>query len=210
MRRIRLYASLLSLLIANPAAASPPDPANCDVPDLILLVARGPGGAPDALGTFLVVIRDFNGVPEEDYPVTLDFSDCPDARLCADQGDPTAVVDCAARTITMSNNLSGEFRFRVLGFAANVGASGSTGPCLEVWTDGIYLKTVRVAVLDQMGGNGLDANDLSAWLADSFSRVPYARSDYDGDGTLSPNDLSSWLAAYFAGSSAVSGGAPCP
>jgi hypothetical protein len=74
----------------------------------------------------------------------------------------------------------------------------------------VWLKTVRVAVLDQMGGNGLDANDLSAWLADSFSGVPYARSDYDGDGTLSPNDLSSWLAAYFAGSSAVSGGAPCP
>ena len=218
MSRAGLIATLtaaLGLGLATWAEASPPDPANCDVPDRITLVARGPGGTADALGAFLVVLRDFNAVPEDDYPVTLDFSGCPDIRLCADQGDPAAVVDCAARTITMPNNGLGEFTFRVLGFAVNTGASpGSIGPSLDVWAGpaggGFYLKDVRVAALDQNGSEGVNGVDLSLFLADYLSGQPFARSDYDGNGAVDGNDLSVWLAAFLAGGSVLSGGPACP
>ena len=101
--------------------------------------------------------------------------------------------------------------FRVMGCANNLGASpGSIGPSLKVFLGGMSLKTVRVAALDQNGLSGVDAGDLSLFLADFFSGRCFARSDYDGNGTLDPNDLSLWLGAFFAGGSSVSGGAACP
>ena len=214
MSRIQLFALLLALHclgLAAASAASPADPANCEVPDLILLVGRGPGGGADPLGAFTVIVRDFNNVPDPNEPVTLDFRGCPDIRLCADQGDPSVVTDCVNASITTRSDQDARVTFHVLGHAVNFGASpGSTGPCLEVYADGILIKTVRVAALDQNGVDGLNPADLSLFLADSFSGQPYARSDYDGNGVLDPNDLSIWLAAFFAGGSAVSGGAACP
>jgi hypothetical protein len=209
-RSIAAVLTALWLCLGTPAAAHPPDPANCDVPDLITLVGLGPGGEADPLGTFLVVVRDAGGVPETDYPVILDFGGCPDIRFCADQGDPRAVVDCVGRTITMMVDQEGQATFRVLGFATNAGASpGSTGPSLDVYAGPIFLEKVRVAALDQNGLAGVNAADLSLFLADYFSGQSFARSDYDGNGALTGNDLSIWLTAFFAGGSAV-GGAACP
>ena len=214
MSRIHLSALLLSSLcagLAAGAAAHPADPANCEVPDLILLVARGPGGGGDPLGAFTVVVRDFGNAPEGNRPVTLDFRGCPDIRLCADQGDPGVVTDCVIPSVTATAAQDGRVTFRVLGHAVNSGASpGSTGPCLDVYADGVFLKSVRVAALDQNGVDGVNPMDLSLFLADSFSGQAYARSDYDGNGVLDPNDLSIWLLAFFAGGSAVSGGPDCP
>lgn len=213
MAHIYRSALLLTLLcagLAGAVAAGPPDPANCEVPDLILLVGRGAGGSADAHGAFTVVLRDFNNVPEENREVTLDFSHCPDIRLCADQGDPGVVTDCAAKSVRATAGQDGRVTFRVLGFAVNSGASpGSIGPTLEVYVEGIFLETVRVSALDQ-NGDGVNPADLSLLLGDSFSGQAYARSDYDGNGVLDPNDVSLWLAAFFAGGSAVSGGAACP
>ena len=104
--------------------------------------------------------------------------------------------------------------FRVLGCAANSGASpGSVGPSLNVYADGVLLKVVRVAALDQAGCDGLNGADLSLWLSDYYSGQAFARSDYDGDGVLSGNDMSLWLAAFYAGTSALGcggAGATCP
>ena len=214
MSRIHLSALLISLLCAGLAAgtaASPADPANCEVPDLILLVGRGPGGGADPLGAFTVIVRDFNNVPHPNEFVTLDFHGCPDIRLCADQGDPSIVTDCLNASITTRSDQDARVTFRVLGHAVNFGASpGSIGPSLEVYAEGILIKTVRVAALDQNGMDGLNPADLSLFLGDSFSGQAYARSDYDGNGVLDPNDLSLWLLAYFAGGSAVGGGPDCP
>ena len=214
MSRFRFSAFLLPLLfaaLAGGAAASPPDPANCEVPDVILLVARGPDGNPDPRAEFTVIVRDFNRVPEQGSNLVLDFSNCPDIRVCADQRDPSVVVDCVASTVGAISGADGGATFRVLGFAVNTGASpGSIGPSLEVYADGIWLKTVRVAALDQNGVGGVDPMDLSLLLADHFSGQSFARSDYDGNGALDSNDLSLWLAAFFAGGSAVSGGPACP
>jgi len=212
MSRVLLSAALLSLLAvtaASPAIAKV-DPDNCEAPDLITLVARGPNGAADPIGTFTVILRDRNNVPDENEPVTLDFHYCADIRLCSDQRDPGLVVDCVARTVSGRSSPDGRVTFCVIGCATNLGASpGSIGPALEIYSDGILLKAVRVAVLDQNGG-GLTGGDLSLVLNDYLSAQPFARSDYDGDGLITGNDLSLWLAAYFAGGSAVSGGGACP
>ena len=166
----------------------------------------------DAAYPFTVVTRGFAGQPWPDVSVVLDFHNCPDLRFCSDQGDPNIVFDCTSRTIRGMTAADGHVTFRVLGGAANSGASpGPTNPAMTVYADGIFLNNVRVAAFDQSGSNGMDGNDQSVWLADFMSGQPFARSDYDGDGVLSGNDLSLWLAAFFSGASAVGcGSATCP
>lgn len=209
---LRLLLPILGLLAAAPASAAVPDPAQCIVPDLLTLVGRNGQGAVDPGHPFTVALRGFAGDPFAGGSVILDFSNCPDLRICTDQGDPNILVDCLGHSVRGISDNNGELTFRVVGSAVNIGASpGSTGPSLDVYADGVFLRKVRVAALDQVGNDGLDPNDHASWLADFFSGVPYARSDYDGDGDLDPNDLSRWLATFFSGSSALPGGAPnCP
>ncbi len=204
-----VLASILCLGLAVRATAKVPDPANSEVPDLITLVARGPDGAPDPRGTFSVVDRNFNRDPNEGDVVILDFSRCPDIRICADQGDPNVVVDCASHTIRAVTDVNGRATFCVMGCAVHQGSAGTIGHSLNVFAAGVFLGAVRVAALDQNGG-GVNGDDASLFLEDYFSLRNYARSDYNGDGVVDGNDFSLWLAAFFAGSSAVSGGAACP
>ena len=224
MKRIRLVAILLSILAAGPGlqaeagnpntgprAACNPDPANCEVPDLLTLVARGPDGSADPLGTFTVMVRGYNNEPVENASVILDFRRCTDLRVCSDQLDPNVLVDCISRTVRTLSDAQGRATFRVIGRAINTGAcAGSIAPSMEVYTEGIHLETVRVAAFDQNGIAGVNGDDFSLFMADYFSGQPFARSDYDGNGVVDGNDLSRWLAAYFAGGSAQSTGAVCP
>lgn len=210
-----VLASILCLGLASKATAKV-DPCNSDAPGLIILVGLGADGSADPLGAFTVNVRDFNNVPVENSQVVLDFSGCPDSRLCADQHDPNVTVNCAAHSISRLTNVNGQATFRVLGCAIHQGASpGSIGACLYVYADGVFVGTPgcggahRVAALDQNGG-GVDGADMSPFLADYFSGKNYARSDYNGDGVVDGNDFSLWLVAFFAGGSAVSGGTPCP
>ena len=215
MTRTRLFAtqlSILGLLIPLPALADVPSPQTSSVPDLLTLVGRDGGGAIDPSAPFTVVVRKLSGRPVPGADVVLEFSGCPDLRFCADQGDPNVTADCTHHVIRARADGNGQVTFHVQGCAANTGASrGPTGPALNVYADGVPLKVVRVAALDETGSNGLDPNDLSAWLADFFSGEAFARSDYDGDGTLDPNDLSLWLGAFLGGASALGcGSATCP
>jgi hypothetical protein len=205
---------LLGLLVALPAAADVPDPAQCIVPDLLTLVARDGGGNVDSGYPYTVVLKKFSGQPYRNGTVVIDFTNCPDLRICTDQGDPNTFVYCDAivRTVRASSDINGRVTFHVAGGATNAGASpGPTAPAVNVYADGVFLKTVRAAALDQQGSNGVDGGDQSTWLADHFSGQSFARSDYDGDGMLSGNDLSLWLLAFFGGASAVGCGiATCP
>ena len=204
-----IIAFVLCLGPATTVRAGGPDPANCEAPDLITIVGRNAGGTADPLGVFTVIVRNFNNVPRLNNEVVLDFSTCPDIRLAADQLDPNVVVDCSARTLAKLSDLHGEATFRVIGAATNLGAStGSIGPSLRVYAEGVWIRDARVAALDQNGG-GLSGEDLSLCLTDYFSGQAFARSDYDGSGVLDGNDLSLWLAAYFGGGS-VLGGSACP
>src|SRR5262245_9807884 len=186
---------------------------------VITLVTLGAAGRADPLRTFTVNVRDPGNVPQENSRVVLDFSGCPDIHVCADQRDPTVTVDCVAHTLMKLTSVNGQATFRVVGCAANQGASpGSIGPSLRVFADGVYITPracdgdgsgVRVAALDQNGG-GLNGMDLRLFLTDFISGKAFARSDYDGNGVLGANDLSRWLTALFAGGSAVGGSPACP
>ncbi len=174
MSRVRLavLASILCLGLAAKATAGIPDPPNSDCPPLLTLVGFGPDGAPDPLGIFTVNVRN---VPWPNATVALDFSGCPDIRVCADQHDPNVTVDCVAHRINGRANANRQATFRVVGFAANQGASpGSIGSSLEVFVGNaippadVYIGTVRVAALDQDGG-GVNGVDLSLFLTDYFS-----------------------------------------
>ena len=204
--------AVLGLFTAFPALADVPSPATSTVPDLLTLVARDGSGAVDPAHPFTVVVRKLSGRPVPGADVVLEFSGCPDLRFCTDQGDPNVTMYCEYRVLRAFADGNGQVTFHVAGSAANNGASpGPSGPALKVYADGVLLKVVRAAALDQNGSDGLTGNDHSAWLADYFSGQAFARSDYDGDGTLGGNDLSLWLAAFFGGASALGcGSAVCP
>jgi len=63
-----------------------------------------------------------------------------------------------------------------------------------------------VTAFDLDGDGGLNASDLSRWLGEFASGVPYLRGDYSGDSTLDARDLSVLLTVFAAGGSVVSCG----
>jgi hypothetical protein len=211
MSRFHLAALTLPALclgLASSAIAKLPDPANCEVPDHIVLVACGADGSADPLGTFTLHLVDYGGGPVSYANVALDFHACPDIRICNHQGDPNVSTDCTYRTVRAFTDMDGRVTFQVIGCATHSGA-GSVTPSLDVYADGVFLKSVRVSALDQNGVAGADSGDLALFLTDYFSGQPFARSDYDGSGALGAADLSYWLGAFFAGRSVVSA-ATCP
>ena len=212
LHRYASYAAALGILIALPALADVPSATDSSVPDQLTVAARDGSGTIDPSYPFSIVVRHFGGRPFASASVVLDFSGCTDLRFCSDQGDPNITVDCTFRVLRATSDNLGRVTFHVCGGALNNGATpGPTGPALNVYADGVLLKTSRVATLDENGEDGLGGNDHSAWLADFMSGQPFARSDFDGDGVLSGNDLSLWLGAFFRGSSTVGcGAAVCP
>ena len=202
----------MGILIALPALADVPSPTDSSVPDQLTVAARDGSGATDPSYPFSIVVRHFGGRPFANALVVLDFSGCTDLEFCTDQGDPNVIADCNSRALRAISDNLGRVTFRVCGGAINNGAApGPTGPALNVYADGVLLKTSRVATLDENGEDGLGGNDHSAWLADFMSGQSFARSDFDGDGVLSGNDLSLWLGAFFRGSSTIGcGAAVCP
>jgi hypothetical protein len=212
LRPLPVLALIPGLLLALAARADVPSANDSTVPDLLVVAARGGSGAPDPAYPFTIVVRHFGGRPFSDASVVLDFTGCTDLKLCSDQGDPNVLMTCQYPSIRALSDINGMVTFHVVGGGLNNGAlPGPTGPALNVFADGVLLKTVRVAVLDQGGFDGLTGNDHSVWLADFFSGQPFARSDYDGDGALTGNDLSLWLGAFFSGGSVLGcGSARCP
>ena len=210
--RFSEFALVVGLLTAPPALADVPSATTSTVPDLLTLVAHDGSGAGDQSQPFTVVVRKLSGQTMAGADVVFVFDRCTDLKFCTDQGDPNVAVSCAYHNLRAFTGAGGAVTFHVTGGAVNEGAApGPTGPAMDVYADGVLLKTVRVAAFDQIGLDGMDGKDLSAWLADYFSGQPYARSDYDGDGVLSGTDFSLFLAAFFSGASAVGcGSAVCP
>ena len=207
-----LSVAALSLLMsmASRAGASPPSAANSTVPGLIRLVGAS-GGVPDAAaGQFTIVARDLANNPMSGVVVVLDLSNCPDLEICSDPLDPTAVTNCPAKTIQKLTNIQGQATFTVLGSSMGSGHASSLAGSAKVFARGVLLALPSVASFDLDGSGGVGAGDLSVWLSDFGSGVPYERSDFDGSGTIGAADLSEWLGVFGAGGSAQSCGASCP
>ncbi len=217
MRRvphITVFVAAIGLLVAirlPVARASPPMPQSSTVPPMLLVVGTDGAGHPDPAGAFTVVARRLSGIPVAGASVDLSFSDCPDLKICTDQRASNVYVDCVNKIVRGIADMNGSVTFYVLGCARNFGGSpGALDSTLKVFANGVLLRTVRVAILDQVGCDGVDTGDLSAWLTDFFSGQPYARSDYSGDGVVDTGDLALWLDRFFAAGSVLGGGATCP
>ena len=199
-----------SLVLASVAMAGVPSAANSTVPPCITLVGSL-AGTPDDIGLFIVTVRDLAGSPQDGASVTVDFSGCPDIRICSDQLDLNVITNCAAKTVRCKTCAAGRARFGILG-----GSNGSgNATCLlggaKIYANGVLIGSPTAAVFDLDGANGVGINDLSVWLGDfgTILNPAFGRSDFDCSGGVGINDLSVWLTQFGNGTSAASCAAGC-
>ena len=131
---------LASLMIASPAAAAVPSPANSVLPSCM-------ASCPFGDMPFTVVVRDFANNPIAGSSVVLDFALCPGAFLCSQPfGQPYPyTLNAAARQIQAVTHASGSVTI-----PAHVGGTGPPGS-VRVYADGVQLRTYALASPDQNG-----------------------------------------------------------
>ena len=183
---------------------------NCTLPTLIRLVGSSAGIPDTTAGKFTVIVRDIAANPMAHATVVVSLEDCPDLALCADQLDPNAVTNCAAKLVRKLTDASGAVTFTILGHANGAGNAASLLNAGHIYVFGTGVAAPTVAAFDLDGSGGLGADDLSAWLTDFGTGENFGRSDYDGSGTVGAADLSEWLTVFGAGGSTQSCGASCP
>ena len=210
-RRASVMVAILLVLSARQGAASPASPFNSTVPKHITLVCSR-AGAPDAVGSFTVILRDFANNPMFNRDVDVDLSGCTDLEICSDQLDAAAGVDCAAKRIRKFTGGTGSVSFTILGGSNGSGKATTLLNGAKIYGTGVLLRSLTASALDLDGANGVGINDLTVWLNDfgTNGNPAFGRSDFDGDGTVGINDLSVWLAAFGASGSTVSCAASCP
>jgi hypothetical protein len=207
---IALAAGLLLGTVAARARADVPSPANSTAPSVIRLVGSSSGMPDSQFGEFLVVVRGLTNNVKNGAAVVVDFSQCPDVVMCADQMNPNAFVNCGAKTTRLFTNAQGEARFTILGASTGASNAASVDSCVKIFGNGTLLRTARFATFDLDGSGGVGAGDLSVWLTDFESGENWERSDYDASGNVGAGDLSEWLTVFGAGESTQSCGASCP
>jgi hypothetical protein len=211
VRWIREFAAFTAAgLVGSAALADVPSPTHSTAPSYITLVGSRAGVPDSASGQFAVVVRGLTDNTFNGAAVVLDLSGCSDAAICSDQLDSGALVNCAAKTIRRFTNALGEVTFTALGGSNGSGMASTTTGCAGIYANGTFLRFATVSVLDLDGVNGVGANDLSVWLADFGTGIPYGRDDYDHDGRIGANDLSVWLNAFGSGASGNSCTSSCP
>jgi len=195
---------------AAPARADVPSASNSTTPTFVRLVGSSARAHDAPAGSFMVVVRNIANNPKPGATVIVDLSQCPDAVVCADQLDPNAVVNCAAKSVTKFADAFGQASFTLLGGSTGAGHASTTAAAVRIFANGVILRVAGFAAFDLDGSGGVGAGDLSVWLGDFGSMTPYERSDFDGSGDITANDLSQWLGEYGAGRSTESCGASCP
>ena len=211
-RSLLVPVAALSLLapVASGAPACVPSPYNSTKPSLIRLVGASGGGPDAAAGQFEVVVRDLAMNQLNGASVVIDFSGCSDLSICSDQMDPNAVVNCVAKTVRKFTNAQGQATFTILGSSNGTGNAATLLAGARIFGNGTCLGNATAASFDLDGNGVVGAGDLSVWLGDFGSGVPYGRSDFDGSGSIGACDLSEWLGVFGAGGSTRSCAASCP
>ena len=197
------------LMIASAAMAGVPSPGNSTTPACITLVGNA-AGIPDATGTFTVTVRDLANNPLNGASVVVDLSGTTDLRICSNQLDAGALVNCPAKTTRKFTNALGQVTFIVLGGSNGAGNATTLIGGGRIYANGVLIASPTVSAYDLDNSSGVGANDLSAWLGDFGSGSPFGRSDYDCSSTIGANDLSIWLTAFGSGSSTTSCAVSCP
>ena len=198
-------------LIASAAMAGVPSPGNSTAPPCISLVGSLAGTA-DPVGSFTVTVRDLANNPLNGASVVVDFSAASDIRICSNQLDAGALVNCAAKTTRKFTNLAGQVTFIVLGGSNGSGNATTLLGGARIYANGTLIASPTASVFDLDGSNGVGINDLSVWLTDfgTTGNPAFGRSDFDCSGTVGINDLSVWLTEFGLGSSAASCAVSCP
>jgi hypothetical protein len=200
---------LCALVAPSHGDVGPPNGPSSTVPCGINLVSMT-GGVPDPLGIFTIIVRDADQNPVPFTPVVIDFSNCPDIRLCASQPAAGASVQCsgASGSIRAMTDEDGTVTLSLVGGATNVtsGVPGSVFQCATVSAGDplILLANVNVGAFDQNGTGGVVPADISRWLGDSFSPGLEPRSDYNCTQSINPADLSRLLDVVLGGGSVSS------
>jgi hypothetical protein len=144
-----LLAALLLMTFANPALASVPSPANSNVPDCLI---TGPGGN----FAFPVTVRDIAFIPISNSNVVIDFTGCSAVVPCPVGANDGYIYDAGTHTIRAFTGAGGLVTFK---FRAGGGCSGAV---VRVFADGVLLKSVRIASVDQNGDLSVDGADVAA------------------------------------------------
>lgn len=207
---MRLLLLLLGLATPSLALAGLPPVSNSTVPSCISLVGSYGGVPATAAGGFVVIVRDLANNPIAGASVVIDLSGCADLSICADQLDPAATVNCAAKTVRKFTAADGSVHFTMLGGSNGAGSAVTLLNGGRIYANGILLGSPTVSAFDLDGSGGVGANDFSAWLGDFFTGNSYGRSDYDCSGNVGANDLSVWLGVFGSGTMAESCVSRCP
>jgi hypothetical protein len=195
-------------LFAGPGRAEP-SPPNWTTPSCITLVGSHGGVPATAYGQFTLTARDLANNPLVGVTTVLDLSACLDLEICADQLDPDAIVNCAAKTVTKLTGANGQVTFTVLGCGNGRPASTLLNGG-RIYGDGVLVASPSVSTFDLDGSGGVNGNDMSLWLGDFFTGQVLRRSDYDCSGGVGANDLSMWFGAFGSGTMVESCASHCP
>ncbi|MCE9628180.1 MAG: hypothetical protein K8R56_09725 [Candidatus Eisenbacteria bacterium] len=210
MKRLLLKCVALAALTTTAVQAQGvPSPANSTTPACISLVGHTGSATSHALGEFAVTIRDLANNPLPNTAIVIDLSGIPEAVLASEQYDPAMTVDCAHRSVSKLSDATGTARFTIIGASTGGNASTLLGGG-KIYYNGILIGSPTVSIYDLDGVGGVGANDLSIWLADFGSAIPWGRCDYDCNGGVGANDFSLWLSAYGSGLMSQSGAPACP
>jgi hypothetical protein len=207
---ICLLLAMTAPLAAPAAFAGLPSAGNDTAPACISLVGSNGSVPATAWGQFTVIIRDLANNPVAGAFVVVDFSSCFDIAICADQLDPDATVNCAAKTVRKFSGVDGSVRFTILGSSTGSGSASTLLNGGRIFSNGQLVQSPTVSTFDLDGSSGVGANDLSVWLTDFGTGQPYGRSDYDCSGGIGANDLSLWLTAFGSGAMSESCASHCP
>ena len=200
----------LALAGSPPVQSSLPPCCTSTLPSCVSLVGAN-GIVPAAgAGEFEAVIRDLASNPVPGASVVIDFSNCLDLAICADQLDPDVTVNCLAKTVRKFTDAAGAVHFTILGGSNGAGQASTLLSGGRIFANGMLLAAPTVSAFDLDGANGVGAGDLSAWLTDFGSGQPYGRSDYDCSGNIGAGDLSLWLSMFASGTMTASCGTSCP
>lgn len=210
MRRQSIAMFLALLAVAPSALASPPSNANSSTPACITLVGAAGVVPATSFGTFEVINRDLANNPVVGAAIVIDLSQCPDLRLCADQLDPDAVVDCVNKSVTKRTDVNGTVHFTLLGGSNGSGNAVTLLGGGKIYANGVLIGSPTASAYDLDGVAGVGVNDLSCWLGDFGSGQNWGRSEFDCNGSVGVNDLSVWLAAYGSGTQVASCASTCP
>jgi hypothetical protein len=217
--RLVTLAALLALVAAPAAGRAQEIPVFfVTMPAFVDLVGNS-SGVPDPAGRFTVVVRDIANNVLPNAHVTVDFSGCSDLAICQDQADPALTVTCqsGASTVSALTDANGVATLDLMGHAtASGGAPGPGLNCARVYVESTMVGSVTVTACDRVGGDGVHAGDMAAFLQDWGAGTYVGRVDLNHDGAFNAADLVVWLRRWGQGSSVggcgtmPGGGGVCP